>query len=183
LLESVLEFITSIDPKTLAEMTSVDERMKELAEYCTRVSEEYAKVKAKDGTIDEVHLLDFCGDLREKTYEILRIIAVDANGMYLGHHDFTDFHPLSAMARTFSIVRFAVKKDAMGIYLVHNHPAGVAEFAPSDIELTEKIAEAARYVGVAMIDHLILAGDEHISYEAMKTREEETSDAQEQQQV
>ena len=56
MLESVLEFITSIDPKTLAEMTSIDERMKELAEYCKRVSEEYAKQTGRSRKVTGITL-------------------------------------------------------------------------------------------------------------------------------
>jgi len=42
--------------------------------------------------------------------------------------------------------------------LVHTHPSGEASPSPEDHAVTESLARAAEIVGLAMIDHIILAG-------------------------
>lgn len=42
-------------------------------------------------------------------------------------------------------------------WLVHNHPGGSASPSPADVDLTEKVMNAANTCGLRMEDHLIIA--------------------------
>jgi len=42
-------------------------------------------------------------------------------------------------------------------WLVHNHPGGAASPSPADVDLTEKVMNAANTAGMRMEDHLIIA--------------------------
>jgi len=42
--------------------------------------------------------------------------------------------------------------------LVHTHPSGDARPSPEDHAVTESLARAAEIMGLAMIDHVIVAG-------------------------
>jgi len=54
------------------------------------------------------------------------------------------------------IVKFASLKSASSIILVHNHPSGETTPSPDDIELTSRITEACKLVGVKVLDHIII---------------------------
>lgn len=55
------------------------------------------------------------------------------------------------------IVKRALELSATAIILVHNHPSGDPAPSKDDIVLTEKIAAAAKPLGIVVHDHLIVA--------------------------
>jgi DNA repair protein RadC len=58
------------------------------------------------------------------------------------------------------ILGVALKTAAVSIILAHNHPSGNLRPSRIDEELTQKIKEAARYMDINVLDHLILAPEE-----------------------
>jgi DNA repair protein RadC len=57
-----------------------------------------------------------------------------------------------------------MQDNAAAIVLVHNHPSGVAEPSQSDISITQRIVEAMQLVDVQVLDHIIVAGNETVSF-------------------
>lgn len=47
--------------------------------------------------------------------------------------------------------------------LVHNHPTGDATPSQEDINITEKVENVARIMGVELLDHIIIADDDYTS--------------------
>jgi DNA repair protein RadC len=54
----------------------------------------------------------------------------------------------------------ALRHDATGMVIAHNHPSGDARPSRADIEATRRIAEAADALGIVLHDHLIFAKDD-----------------------
>lgn len=54
------------------------------------------------------------------------------------------------------ILGTALKVAATSIILSHNHPSGNLMPSKPDIDLTQKIKEASRFLDISVIDHLIL---------------------------
>ena len=54
------------------------------------------------------------------------------------------------------ILGTALKVAATGIILSHNHPSGNLVPSKADLELTQKIKEASRFLDITVTDHLIL---------------------------
>lgn len=52
------------------------------------------------------------------------------------------------------------------IWMVHNHPAGDPTPSRDDVQLTRLIADAARPLGIALHDHLVIARTGHKSLRA-----------------
>jgi DNA repair protein RadC len=50
--------------------------------------------------------------------------------------------------------------------LVHNHPSGNPEPSRADIEITRRIAEAGRLLGIVVHDHVIVGRQGHVSLKA-----------------
>lgn len=51
----------------------------------------------------------------------------------------------------------AIKYSAAKIVLVHNHPSGGLEPSAADVEITDRLLDAARIMGIEIIDHLIIS--------------------------
>ena len=49
----------------------------------------------------------------------------------------------------------ALRLDAAGVILAHNHPSGKCRPSAHDITATRRLAEVARALDIALIDHLI----------------------------
>ncbi|NJM74711.1 MAG: hypothetical protein HC852_01795 [Acaryochloridaceae cyanobacterium RU_4_10] len=47
--------------------------------------------------------------------------------------------------------------------LAHNHPSGVLEPSPEDIQLTKQFLQASKFMNTPMLDHLIIGGGNHQS--------------------
>jgi len=54
------------------------------------------------------------------------------------------------------IVREACVHHASRVVLVHNHPSGECDPSKEDIDTTNKIVQALKYVGVRVLDHVIV---------------------------
>lgn len=69
-------------------------------------------------------------------------------------------------AVTFSIRRvldLTLNHGAQGVILAHNHPDGSLSFSSSDLTSTAVLAQELALVGVPLLDHYLLAGDQVIS--------------------
>ena len=50
------------------------------------------------------------------------------------------------------------------VYIAHNHPHGMARPSFSDVEFTKWAVAALEVLGVRLLDHIIIAGDEVYSF-------------------
>ena len=61
------------------------------------------------------------------------------------------------------ILQYALKANASGIILCHNHPSGNVEPSEADIKITSKLKEAAMIHDITLLDHLIITKDNYYS--------------------
>jgi DNA repair protein RadC len=54
------------------------------------------------------------------------------------------------------ILQFAIKANASGIILCHNHPSGNVQPSESDTAITRKIKESGNVMDIQLLDHLII---------------------------
>jgi DNA repair protein RadC len=66
------------------------------------------------------------------------------------------------------VVKRALELSATALILVHNHPSGDPTPSQADIEMTRQIASAAKPLGVALHDHIIVGKDGHASLKGLK---------------
>jgi DNA repair protein RadC len=57
------------------------------------------------------------------------------------------------------ILQYALKANAHGIILAHNHPSGNLKPSEADIKITERVKEACKVVELTFLDHLIVTPD------------------------
>ena len=62
------------------------------------------------------------------------------------------------------ILKKALEEDATSIVLCHNHPSGNLQPSRADEELTRKIKEAANYLDIKIIDHIIVSEEGFYSF-------------------
>lgn len=66
------------------------------------------------------------------------------------------------------VVKRALELSATAIILVHNHPSGDPTPSRADIDMTKQIVDAAKPLGVAVHDHIIVGRGGHTSLKAAR---------------
>lgn len=72
--------------------------------------------------------------------------------------------PDSAELPLRAIVAEALRLDAAGMIVAHNHPSGEARPSEADVAATAALARALRPLGIRLHDHLIFAGADCASF-------------------
>ena len=62
------------------------------------------------------------------------------------------------------VVRHVLKMGAAAVILCHNHPSGSTEASAADIQITRRLQSALELIDVRVLDHLIVAGSEVVSF-------------------
>jgi DNA repair protein RadC len=60
--------------------------------------------------------------------------------------------------------RVAVREAASAVIFVHNHPSGDPSPSREDVELTRRLSEAGKILGIRVLDHVIVAEDGWYSF-------------------
>jgi DNA repair protein RadC len=66
------------------------------------------------------------------------------------------------------VVKRALELSASAIILVHNHPSGDPAPSRADIDMTRQIIDAAKPLGIAIHDHIIVGRQGHASFKGLK---------------
>ena len=53
------------------------------------------------------------------------------------------------------VFSYAIEKRCASIILAHNHPSGILQASLSDINVTKRLQEAAKILGIDILDHVI----------------------------
>ena len=62
------------------------------------------------------------------------------------------------------ILREALNEYASGIILAHNHPTNNCLPSEQDINITTKLKNAAKFMDINLLDHIIVCGDKYYSF-------------------
>jgi len=62
------------------------------------------------------------------------------------------------------ILAAALKSNASGLIVCHNHPSGNLNPSESDTKITQKIKEAGNLMDIQLLDHLIITSEDYYSF-------------------
>jgi len=62
------------------------------------------------------------------------------------------------------VFREAMQGEASCLILCHNHPSGNCFPSEEDLRITKKIQEAAKFLEMQILDHVIIAGNDYYSF-------------------
>lgn len=61
------------------------------------------------------------------------------------------------------VYKEAFRRSAASIICAHNHPSGSPDPSREDIEVTKRLAEVGKIIGIELIDHLIIGENKYVS--------------------
>ncbi len=62
------------------------------------------------------------------------------------------------------VFSYAIEKRCASLILAHNHPSGVLSASLSDINITKRLQESAKILGIDILDHVIFTKDGFYSF-------------------
>lgn len=106
-------------------------------------------VKVKIVDFSKEHLVLLCFDVRQRLIatEIVSVGILDANLV----------HPRE-------IFTCALKHHAASIVIAHNHPSGDPMPSAEDFEVTSRIKDAGKMLGIYLLDHVVVGDSTYTSF-------------------
>ncbi|PZN11013.1 MAG: JAB domain-containing protein, partial [Bacillota bacterium] len=68
-----------------------------------------------------------------------------------------------AMVHPREVFRAAIRRGAAALILAHNHPSGDPTPSPEDVQVTRRLVEAGRLMGIDVLDHVIIGDNRYRS--------------------
>ncbi|HMJ14165.1 MAG TPA: JAB domain-containing protein [Polyangiaceae bacterium] len=102
-------------------------------------------------------------ELLHRAHESLVVLLLDIRRQVIGKHEVARGNTATCPVEGSAVFRAAVVANASAIILVHNHPSGVSEPSAEDLELTKRLQEGGKLLGVAVLDHVIVTPDGYYS--------------------
>ena len=91
--------------------------------------------------------------------EELHVFSLDSGARLLGVPTVLRGSVHSVDFRQADIFRDAIVLEASSVVIAHNHPSGRAAPSRRDIDMTRRLADTGKQLGIALNDHVIIADD------------------------
>jgi len=95
--------------------------------------------------------------------EELRVVLLNTKNVVLRVTTVYQGNVSSSLVRIGELFRDAVRLNATGLILVHNHPSGDPTPSPDDLHLTAEALAAGRLLDIDVLDHLVVGHDAWVS--------------------
>ena len=105
-------------------------------------------VQYEMGVLEQEHLRVLLLDRRNRVLESVEIYRGSVN---------------SSQVRVGEIFKEAVRKNASGVIVIHNHPSGDPTPSPDDVAVTRAIIQAGKLLDVDVLDHLVIGQGRWVS--------------------
>ena len=103
------------------------------------------------------------GRLRGKKKEYFLALLLDTRNRLIRVAEISVGSLDSSIVHPREVFKEAVSASAASVIFVHNHPSGDPEASEDDIKLTENLVEAGRIMGIDVLDHVIIGGQNFLS--------------------
>lgn len=95
-------------------------------------------------------------DMARLEQEEMRTLLLDTKNRVLGRARVYQGSVHTTVVRIAELFRDAVRQNATGILLAHNHPSGDPTPSPEDAAITREIVKAGQLLDIDVIDHLVI---------------------------
>ncbi|MCX7903548.1 MAG: DNA repair protein RadC [Caloramator sp.] len=102
-------------------------------------------------------------DMRYLKKEFLRIILLNTKNIVIDIKDISIGSLNSSIVHPREVFNEAIRKSSSSIIICHNHPSGDPEPSMEDINITKRLYEVGKLIGIELLDHIIIGDGCYIS--------------------
>lgn len=95
--------------------------------------------------------------------EVLEVIMLDTKNMIISKKQVFKGGLNSSLVHPREIFKEALKVSAASIIICHNHPSGDITPSKEDVNITLRIKECGKIIGIELLDHIIIGSNKFIS--------------------
>jgi DNA repair protein RadC len=103
-------------------------------------------------------------NLRYKLKEHFQVVLLDTKHKLMGIEEISIGSLNSSLIHPREVFRPAIQKACACVILIHNHPSGDPTPSREDLDVTRRLCEAGRLVGIEVLDHVIIGDGKFISF-------------------
>lgn len=96
--------------------------------------------------------------------EQVRVLLLDRRNRVVGQRVIYQGNAFSSVVRPAEVLRPAVLEGVPHLIVAHNHPSADPSPSPQDVKVTRELKEAAELLGLTLLDHVVIGGDEAVSF-------------------
>ena len=100
--------------------------------------------------------------IHEQPEEYMYMICMNVKNRVIGVFEISHGTANASLVTPREVFQKALLANAVSIIVMHNHPSGDCTPSREDIEVTKRLVEAGKLVGVEVLDHIIV-GDQYSS--------------------
>ena len=121
---------------------------------------EQPKISSADSATK--YLREFWEDIEhiEKAY----VLLMNRNNNVIGYKLLSIGGVAGTVIDPIIIFQTALKCNASGIILAHNHPSGSVKVSAADKDITSKIKSGGKILNIPLLDHIILTKHSYLSF-------------------
>lgn len=102
-------------------------------------------------------------DLRYLKKEYLRVIFLNTKNVVIDVKDVSIGNLNSSIVHPREIYYEAIRKSSSSIIVCHNHPSGDPTQSEEDVNVTRRLYDAGKLIGIDLLDHIIIGDGCYIS--------------------
>jgi DNA repair protein RadC len=107
--------------------------------------------------------LELKGKFRGKSKECFWAVFLNVRNQIIKSEEISIGSLDSSIVHPRELFKEAISSSSASIIVAHNHPSGNPEASQDDINLTKRLIEAGKIVGIEVVDHLIIGDGKFIS--------------------
>lgn len=96
--------------------------------------------------------------LRDRAQEVFVSLLLDGRHRLFGYAEVSCGTITSTVVHPREVYGPAVRQGAAALICAHNHPSGDPEPSQEDLEITRRLIESGRILGIPVLDHLVIGG-------------------------
>jgi len=109
-----------------------------------------------------------CEDFRNSKKEYFVIFFLDTRNQEIKREIISIGTLNASLVHPREVFEPAIRHNVASIVLVHNHPTGDCSPSEDDIEVTNRLVEAGKLLGIKVRDHVVVSNDGWISLKVLK---------------
>lgn len=102
-------------------------------------------------------------EMRHLRKEHLRVIFLNTKNIVIDIKDISMGSLNSSIVHPREIFSEAIRKSSASIIVCHNHPSGDPTQSQEDINITKRLYEVGKIIGIELLDHIIIGDNCYVS--------------------
>jgi DNA repair protein RadC len=99
-------------------------------------------------------------EIKDKKKEHFKLVLLNTRNLVVGVVPISTGTLSASLVHPREVFKEAIRHSAASVAIAHNHPSGDVTPSEEDLQLTKRLIQAGRLLGIEVLDHIVLADGE-----------------------